>query len=59
MSELRVTGRSEDGTHLLLTDHEDNEFTHFGFLLRNVHPPLSGGASLKTCIHKFILFTTP
>ncbi|MFM8366418.1 MAG: septation protein SepH [Candidatus Nanopelagicaceae bacterium] len=27
MSELRVTGRSEDGTHLLLTDHEDNEFT--------------------------------
>lgn len=27
MSELRVTGRSEDGTHLLLTDHEDHEFT--------------------------------
>lgn len=27
MSELRVTGRSEDGTHLLLTDHEDREFT--------------------------------
>ena len=27
MSELRVTGRSEDGTHLLLTDSEDQEFT--------------------------------
>jgi len=27
---------------------EENKFTHFGFLLRNVHPPLSGGASLKT-----------
>ena len=27
MSELRVTGRSEDGSHLLLTDHEDKEFT--------------------------------
>ena len=27
MTELRVTGRSEDGTHLLLTDHEDQEFT--------------------------------
>jgi hypothetical protein len=27
MSELRVTGRSEDGTHLLLTDSEDKEFT--------------------------------
>ena len=27
MTELRVTGRSEDGTHLLLTDHEDREFT--------------------------------
>ncbi len=27
MSELRVTGRSEDGTHLLLTDSEDTEFT--------------------------------
>ena len=27
MSELRVTGRSEDGSHLLLTDHEDREFT--------------------------------
>jgi len=27
MSELRVTGRSEDGTHLLLTDAEDKEFT--------------------------------
>ena len=27
MSELRVTGRSEDGTHLLLTDNEDHEFT--------------------------------
>ena len=27
MSELRVTGRSEDGTHLLLTDSEDHEFT--------------------------------
>ena len=27
MSELRVTGRSEDGSHLLLTDSEDHEFT--------------------------------
>lgn len=27
MSELRVTGRSEDGSHLLLTDSEDKEFT--------------------------------
>ena len=27
MSELRVTGRSEDGSHLLLTDAEDKEFT--------------------------------
>jgi len=27
MSELRVTGRSEDGSHLLLTDQEDREFT--------------------------------
>ena len=27
MSELRVTGRSEDGTHLILTDAEDKEFT--------------------------------
>ena len=27
MSELRVTGRSEDGSHLLLTDIEDHEFT--------------------------------
>ena len=27
MSELRVTGRSEDGSHLLLTDSEDREFT--------------------------------
>lgn len=27
MSELRVTGRSEDGSHLLLTDAEDREFT--------------------------------
>ena len=27
MSELRVTGRSEDGTPLLLTDAEDKEFT--------------------------------
>lgn len=27
MTELRVTGRSEDGTHLLLTDPEDREFT--------------------------------
>lgn len=27
MTELRVTGRSEDGSHLLLTDHEDREFT--------------------------------
>lgn len=27
MSELRVTGRSEDGSHLLLTDHEDREYT--------------------------------
>jgi len=27
MTELRVTGRSEDGTHLLLTDNDDREFT--------------------------------
>jgi hypothetical protein len=27
MSELRVTGRSEDGSHLLLTDAEEKEFT--------------------------------
>lgn len=27
MSELRVTGRSEDGTNLLLTDPQDNQFT--------------------------------
>jgi hypothetical protein len=27
MTELRVTGRSEDGTHLILTDPEDREFT--------------------------------
>lgn len=27
MSELRVTGRSEDGTHLLLVDANDQEFT--------------------------------
>ena len=27
MTELRVTGRSEDGSHLLLIDHEDHEFT--------------------------------
>jgi len=27
MTELRVTGRSEDGTHLLLTDSDDKEFT--------------------------------
>lgn len=27
MTELRVTGRSEDGTHLLLTDQDDREFT--------------------------------
>lgn len=27
MSELRVTGRSEDGSHLILTDHEDREYT--------------------------------
>ena len=27
MSELRVTGRSEDGSHLLLTDSQDHEFT--------------------------------
>jgi hypothetical protein len=27
MSELRVTGRSEDGSHLLLTDVEEKEFT--------------------------------
>lgn len=27
MSELRITGRSEDGSHLILTDHEDREFT--------------------------------
>ena len=27
MSELRVNGRSEDGTHLLLTDQDENQFT--------------------------------
>ncbi|MEN9679992.1 MAG: hypothetical protein RLZ57_1121 [Actinomycetota bacterium] len=27
MSELRITGRSEDGTHLLLVDANDQEFT--------------------------------
>lgn len=27
MSELRVTGRSEDGSHLLLTDADEKEFT--------------------------------
>mgnify|MGYP006289406921 CR=1 FL=1 len=27
MSELRVTGRSEDGSHLILTDHEEREYT--------------------------------
>ena len=27
MSELRITGRSEDGTHLLLVDGNDQEFT--------------------------------
>ena len=27
MSELRITGRSEDGTHLILVDANDQEFT--------------------------------